>query len=55
MGQAQGFEKVIELCEKFKNIKFKVFVIGTGRWLDRIKETVQNKNIKNIYFLVINQ
>ena len=50
MGQAQGFEKVIELSEKFKKIKFKVFVIGTGRWLDRIKETVQKKNIKNIYF-----
>ncbi len=50
VGQAQGFEKVIELCEKFKDLKIKIFVIGTGRWLDRIKETVQHKNIKNIYF-----
>ncbi len=50
VGQAQGFEKVIELCEKFKKIKFKVFVIGTGRWLDRIKEIVKNRKIKNINF-----
>lgn len=50
VGQAQGFEKVIELSEKFKKIKFKVFVIGTGRWLDRIKEIVKSKKIKNIHF-----
>ncbi len=50
VGQAQGFEKVIQLCEKFKKIKFKIFVIGTGRWLDRIKDIVKSKNIKNINF-----
>ena len=50
VGQAQGFEKVIHLCEKFKNVKFKVFVIGTGRWLDRIEDIVKKKQIKNISF-----
>ena len=46
VGQAQGFEKVIHLCEKFKNVKFKVFVIGTGRWLDRIEDIVKKTNKK---------
>ncbi len=50
IGQAQGFEKVLELCQKFKKIKFQIFVIGTGRWLDRIKEIVRAKDIKNIIF-----
>ncbi len=50
IGQAQGFEKVILLSEKFKKIKFKVFVIGTGRWIEKIKEKVQKKKIDNIIF-----
>ena len=50
IGQAQGFEKVVSFCEKFKRINFNIFVIGTGRWLDKIKETVKNKKIKNISF-----
>ena len=50
VGEAQGFEKVIELCHRVKEIKFKIFVIGTGRWIFNIKNQIRKKNIKNIYF-----
>lgn len=50
IGEAQGFEKVVELCKKFKKLKFRVFVIGTGRWLDKIRGTIKKEKINNIKF-----
>ena len=50
VGEAQGFEKVIELCKKFENLKFKIFVIGTGRWIDKIQELIIKKKINKIKF-----
>ncbi len=50
IGEAQGFEKVVELCKKFQTIRFKIFVIGTGRWLDRIRGKIEEEKIKNIEF-----
>ena len=51
VGEAQGFEKVIEFCQKYKNLKFKIFVVGTGRWIEKIKSNVIDKKINKIIFL----
>jgi len=50
VGEAQGFEKVLDLCKKIKKIKFKIFVVGTGRWLINIKDQIRKKKINNIKF-----
>ena len=48
VGEAQGFEKIIKFCECYSNIKFKIFIIGTGRWLKIFKEELIKKGINNI-------
>ena len=50
IGEAQGFEKVLDLCEKIKKIQFKIFVVGTGRWLIKFRSQIRKKNINNIKF-----
>lgn len=50
VGEAQGFEKVIEFCQKYENLKFKIFVVGTGRWIEKIKQDVIDKKIDKLVF-----
>ena len=51
IGEAQGFEKVLEMCKKIKKVKFKIFVVGTGRWLIKIRDQINRKHINNIKFI----
>ncbi len=51
VGEAQGFEKVIEFCQKFENLKFRIFIVGTGRWIEKIKEKVNENNINKLIFV----
>ncbi len=50
VGEAQGFEKVIDFCKKFKNLKFRIFVVGTGRWIEKIKKRVDDEKIDKLIF-----
>lgn len=50
IGEAQGFENIIEFCENFSHLKFKIFVVGTGRWINKIKTILAEKKIDQIIF-----